>query len=254
MVKGDDYLKNICIQLFQHIKYTKAFIKTLLVFLVISLSTLISGVAQMNEYKLDEFLGSVDTCTVFNTIIIITFISVTLGSEFKNKTIYYSIMNGHTRKEVFWGKLIGFFPYIILLSLLQCVIMYSVLAFMTNDIFFDQYINNVILNSIAVTVVYISYSVLSLTFSFISRSAIGGIGGSIIVIIVFNVIFFLLNLTGANFFSYELSNFFGMFIFRYLLKNNADIVFQIIAILVYIILSGTYLCIGYNRFKKDDLI
>lgn len=183
-------MKNICKHLFQRIKYTRAFIKTLIIFIVISLATLISGAAQMNEYKLEEFLGAVDTCTMFSTIIIISFVSLTLGAEFKNKTIYYTIMNGNSRKEVFGGKLIGFLPYIIILSLVQSVILYSVFAFMTNDTFIDQYIEHVILNSFAVTVAYISYSALSLTFSFISRSAIGGIGGSLIIMIAFNVIFF----------------------------------------------------------------
>ena len=246
-------MNNICIQLFQRIKYTRAFVKTLLVFLVISLATLISGVAQMNEYTLEEFLGAVDTCTMFSTIILISFISITMGSEFKNKTIYYTIMNGHTRKEVYFGKVIGFLPYIILLSLIQNVIMYSIFAFMINNIFFDQYINNVILSSVAYTVTYISYSVLSLTFSFISRNTIGGIGGSLLIIVAFNIIFYLINLSGVKLFSFELSNLFGMFIFRFLLENNTNVVFQFIAILVYTMLSGIYLCIGYNIFKKEDL-
>lgn len=247
-------MNNICKHLFQRIKYTRAFIKTLVIFVVVSLATLISGVVQMNEYKLEEFLGSIDTCTMFCTIIIIAFVSLTLGAEFKNKTIYYTIMNGYSRKEVFFGKLIGFLPYIIILSLFQNVILYSVFAFMTNDMFFDQYINHILLNTFAFTVIYISYSILSLTFCFISRSAIGGIGVSLIIMIAFNVIFFLLSLTGAKLFSFELSHLFGMFIFRYLLENNADVVFQFITILVYAMLSSAYLCIGYNRFKKDDLI
>ncbi len=247
-------MKNICIQLFQRMKYTKAFIKTLIVFLLISITTIFSGVAQMNEYTLNEFLGSFDTCTMFSTIIIIVFVSFTLGTEFKNKTIYYTIMNGYSRKEVFLGKFIGFLPYIIVLSIMQCVILYSVFAFMTPDAFFAQYVNHVILNSLAFTITYISYSILSLSFCFITRSAIGGIGGSFIIMIAFNILFFLLNLTGTKLFSFELSHLFGMFLFRFLLENTTDNVFQIFAIFVYTFLSVCYLLIGDMIFKKEDLI
>lgn len=247
-------MKNICIQLFKRIKYTKAFLKTLIVFLLISVTTILSGVAQMNEYTLDEFLGSFDTCTMFSTIIIIAFVSLTSGAEFKNKTIYYAIMNGHSRKEVFLGKFIGFLPYVISLSVVQCVILYSMFAFITPDTFSDTYVNNVILNSLAFTITYISYSILSLSFCFITRSAIGGIGGSLIIMIAFNIAFFLLNLTGIKLFSFELSHLFGMFLFRFLLKNTTDSIFQISSVFVYTFLSVCYLLTGYIVFRKEDLI
>lgn len=246
-------MKSVCKQLFRRIKYTKAFIKTLIVFLLVSVTTIISGVVQMSEYTLEEFLGSFDTCTMFSTIIIISFVSLTLGSEFKNKTIYYTIMNGHSRKVVFLGKLVGFLPYIILLSLVQSVILYSVFALMTNNEFFGLYIHHLTLSSFAFLIVYISYAILSLSFSFMTRSAIGGIGGSLITMIVFDIIYILLNLSELNLFSIELSHFFGMFLFRFLLENNTNINFQLVVILIYALLSVVYLLIGYNIFKKDDL-
>lgn len=247
-------MKNICKQLFLKIRYTEAYIKALTVFLLISLTTIISGAASIKGNTLDEFLGSFDTCTIFGTIIIISFISLTLGSEFNNKTIYYLVMNGNSRKEVFIGKFIGYLPYTVFLGVLQSLILYGTLAFMTSADFWNQNINHVFLNSLAFTTIYVSYFALSLSFCFLTGSTVGGIGGSLITMVVFNVIYLLLDLFGISLYSFDISQLSGMFLFRFLLQNHTDNLFQFAVIFVYTLLSVFYLLTGYHVFKKKDLV
>lgn len=248
-------MTNVCKNFFYYIKKTRIFIKAAIVFFLITIASLVSGIMQMSEYTLEEFLGSLDTCTMFSTITIIVLVAISLGNEFKHKTSYYLVMNGHSRSELFFGKLIAVLPYILLLGIIQCIIMYALLVSMTGSEFVSENIHHYLLNSLDFIIIYISYAILSLSFSFMTRSTIGGIGGSIIVIIVYNVIYLLFGyLTNFNMFSYKFNEMFGMFTFRYLLVHNNDISFQLSILALYILLSAVYMLIGYNKFRKDDLI
>lgn len=247
-------MKSICKQLFLRIKYTKAYIKALIVFLLISFASIISGVVSIDDNTLDDFLGSFDSCTTFSTIVIVSFVSLTLGAEFKSKTVYYLIMNGHSRIEVFMGKFIGYLPYTVLLGILQSLILYGSFAFMTPADFWSQNVSNIFINALAFTVIYISYSTLSLSFCFLTGSTIGGVGGSLVTMIAFNAIYFLLNLSQIHILSFDVSQLFGMFSFRFLLQNHTDISFQLAVIFAYVVLSSVYLLTGYCIFKQKDLV
>lgn len=248
-------MTNVCMNFFYYIKKTRIFIKSATVFILITTASLVSGIMQMSKYTLEEFLGSLDTCTMFSTLTIIVFVALSLGNGFKNKTSYYLVMNGYSRSEIFFGKLIAVLPYILILGIVQCIIMYVLLASMTGSEFVSENIHHYLLNSVAFIIIYISYAILSLSFSFMTRSTIGGIGGSVIVIIAYNVIYFLFgNLTNFKIFSYKFNDIIGMFTFRNLLVHSADISFQISVLILYILLSAVYVLIGYNKFRKDDLI
>lgn len=247
-------MKGIICSSFFAIKKSNYFVKTCIIFILITLASIASGIMQMNDTSIENLLGSIDTCSMFNTITIVSFVSLYVGSEFKNKTNYYLIMNGNSRFNVYLGKLCAITPYVLILGIIQCLIIFLLLKLMLGGEFIQNEIPNFILKSVSSIAVYYSYAVLSLSLSFIFKSTLGGIGGSIIIMVLYNVIFLLLDYLSTLFvFGHKLSEYFGMFVFRYIISDTANIGYIAMIAMLYLFIAALYALIGYSCFKKEDL-
>lgn len=242
-------MKDIIRSTFYSINKSGIFIKSLIIFLLISVTSIICGILQLDVVDAEGFAGVIDTLTMFNNLVIIFFSALSIGVELKNKTIFYLIMNGHSRINIFVGKTLSLFPYIFIMVLMQSLIMYlSFLILGIGDIF-NSIMPFFILKSVIILVVYYSYAVFSVTFTFVARNVLGGIGFSFILMVFYNIIGFLL----SEFSGSISGNFIGMFVFKNIYLDNLHLGYLLIVFFAYIIISIVYSLIGYYIFNKFDL-
>ena len=250
-------MKSIICSSFFVIKKSKYFVKTCIIFVLITVASIASGIMQMmqmNDTGIDNLLGNIDTCTMFNMITIIAFVSLYIGNEFKNKTNFHLIMNGHSRFHVYFGKLCAITPYVLILGIIQNLIIFLLLNIMIGGDYIQREIPYFVLQSVACTIVYYSYAVLSLSLVFVFENTLGGIGGSLMVITFYNLFFMLLDyLSTVVIFGHKISEYFITFVFRYLISDSSNIGYVISLTVLYLLISVLYVRIGYFRFKKDDL-
>lgn len=70
-------------------------------------------------------VSNIDSWMFTSFLVVMVFIAVTIGDDFKNKTLYYEIMSGHQSYEIILGRLVPVFLFSGVLLLLGLVATYG---------------------------------------------------------------------------------------------------------------------------------
>lgn len=76
-----------------------------LMFCFLSKSNLAYDVSYTSIYEIIR--GNIDSWVFFGFVIVMVLIVSYIGNDFKDKTIYYEVMGGHSRREVLLGRVIA---------------------------------------------------------------------------------------------------------------------------------------------------
>lgn len=83
------------------------------------------GAYVQNEEIKEAVMGSVDNWMFNSFLVIMIFTALGIGSDFKNKTIYYEVMSGHKSSEIIIGRMLPTLLFEIIIMSLALIGTYS---------------------------------------------------------------------------------------------------------------------------------
>lgn len=96
----------------------------ILVAIIIGASMGFATYMQNEEVRL-SVVGSIDNWTFMSFLIIMIFITTYLAGDFRNKTIYYEIMSGHSSSKIVIGRMIPVVIFSIIILSVELIGTYS---------------------------------------------------------------------------------------------------------------------------------
>lgn len=241
-------MKQIAKATVYRIKKSKEFRYAYIISIIISAAFLITSFLLENDGE--ELRGTIDNITFFYLIINMFFVCVCMGNDFKSKILYYEVMYGHSRAKIFFGRLIGILIYSAIMSITQ-IIMFLLLAIYFNNVLLIGDCGEIVIKCFMWLILYLSYSVLSFALTFISKSTIGGLGLSWIIMIIGNS-FLLFDNIGVTIGSQPLSTYFGLFVFRHMLMEPIT-GGMLLLVLGYLLFDVILMTLGIKHYNKADL-
>jgi len=230
--------------------------KTRVFLYVILFSALLGVVIPLSAFSETEFVmesvcGVIDKTFFFIPLIILVFIEVCNCGDFGNKTIYYEIMHGHKRSEIYAGRMLSFLLFTEIIFHIQLGLTFGILSFLPNYTLLIVTFPQIILKFFCLQLFYISFVMFFVACSFICRNIIVGLS-----LCWFGIIAIML----APFFdkyikidSKGISNYMGIYVPKYLiLERFSGTHFALCSVFSFALIALFY-CIGYAVFSKTDM-
>ena len=117
-------MRDIMAASFYRFKKSRDLFYAILVAILIGTSLGFSTYVQNEEIRL-SVIGSIDTWMFMSFLIIMIFITAYLAGDFRNKTIYYEIMSGHSSSEIVIGRMIPIVIFSIIILSVELIGTYS---------------------------------------------------------------------------------------------------------------------------------
>ncbi len=147
-----DVFKAMCL------KMLKTRVTWYMLFFSIAFPLVISSTALVAEGD-DIIFGVFDNIVILGMTIVMAFVCIYLCNDFRNKTIYYEIMAGHSRSEVYQGRTLAVSLFALVFFNIQLIITLSLMYFITDCNIFSYGIGFAMLKIILIELLSIAYIV-----------------------------------------------------------------------------------------------
>lgn len=136
---------------------------------------LFSIVAMNAEDTIQGIYGTMDNMFYISNLIFLVFVCAYNCSDYKNKTINYEVMNGHSSWEIFLGRLLAFVLCIEIMFHLELLVIHLILSRVQEYSIIISQNGNYLLRILTLDLVVLAYAVYYVVCSFVARKMIAGI-------------------------------------------------------------------------------
>lgn len=203
------------------------------------------------EFVMESVCGVIDKTFFFIPLIILVFIEVCNCGDFGNKTIYYEIMHGHKRSEIYAGRTLSFLLFTEIIFHIQLGLTFGVLSFLPNYTLLIDTFPQIILKLFCLQLFYISFVMFFVACSFICRNMIASLSISWFGIIAVMLTQFFDKYIRID--ENNISNYIGFSVPEYLILERFSNTHFALCSLFSFALIAVFYCIGYAVFSKTDM-
>ena len=196
--------------------------------------------------------GIYDNITIMGMTMILVFISIYQCNDFKNKTLYYEVMGGHSRIEVFTGRLTSLTLFSVIICNIQIWLSIVMLNLWMNVEFFKDGVIISTLKIIGAELLVLAYIIYFITCSFIGKNfivtlSLGWAG------IVISQLTSLLNRFDIIKSGIKVSYIFGSRVIAFLFAESFSVSQFLSSSVISLMIIFICILIGKNNFKNSDL-
>lgn len=230
---------------------TKDLVYSLMTSLLIGVAMGFTAVVQ-GDGSIEAVQGSIDNWMFFSFCIVIVFIAVYIGGDFKSKVIYYEIMSGHARWEVIIGRLIPCTIFSIAILTMNFVSNFGVGIKMSDWLEVLGGVSGVIGRYCLVILNALPFIVICIMLVFLTKSLVCGIALEWMIWVILQIPIVIESMsTGIE--TSSLKPYFLAPYMRQIMVMPLTIEAYIMGILSCLLKSSIIIAIGINLFKKSEL-
>lgn len=235
------------------IRKGKEFKYSLLVVIGFAITTIISAVPQMGTDYNSIIYGVVNNSAFFSIVILLAFNCIVIGSDFRDKTLFYEVMSGHSRGEVFIGRLlVCTIISILLFNILFSVSLGIVFSIISNSYSMTIPFSELFIKILLCNYVELFYIIMFICISFITKNLVSGLaGGWLFVIISWGGALFSDTIKLGTI---PISNIMGILSFHNIISSALSVEYSAYILIIYTFGIGLFIYITKIIFSKSELI
>lgn len=217
-----------------------------------SIITIVMSTTQVQFSHEAMISGSIDNLSFFGILIVLGFNCAVIGNDFRDKTLNYEVMSGHSRTEVFVGRLL----ICTIISILLFILLFSFSISMIYSFIYDSFSIQISLYEIFPKILLCSYialfySILFVCITFMTRNLLVALGGSWCTIIL-SWTFSLLD-AFIKIDTYPISYILGIYSFRNIFRDTLTIEYCMYIVLLYSVGIVFLLLFTRKLFRNCEL-
>lgn len=132
----------------------------------------VMSLTPLAENSPDVIYGVIDNIVIIGFTIVMVLVCVYSCGDFGNKTIYYEIMNGHSRRDVYLGRLLALSLFAFILFNIQIIVSLILIHLLTNYNLFAEGIGLAVLKIITAEICSVAYIVFFGALSIVAKNMV----------------------------------------------------------------------------------